>query len=102
MNLQRVLTMMTNDNHGAPEGLDGHIRSLNHDQPAGADDDNDPLGVLTTNTKRANTLDTTLILPSLSRPVGAGKTWTRCQIFGALADQQVLEGLGRDADPQEP
>ena len=62
--LSRIITMMTNGDHGAPERLDGHFQSLNHYQPAGADDDNDPPGVLTTNTKRANTLDTMLILPS--------------------------------------
>jgi hypothetical protein len=64
-NLQRVLTMMINGDHGAPERLDGHVQSPNHYQPAGADDDNDPLKVLTTNTKMENTLHTTLILPSL-------------------------------------
>ena len=85
-----------------PEGLDGHVRSLNPNQPAGADDDNNPFGVLMTNTKRANTLDTTLNLPSLSRPVGAGEPWTRCWPFEAFADQQVLEGLGHVANPPEP
>ena len=94
--------MTTNSNHEAAEGLDGHFRSLNHNQPADTDDDNDPLGVLTTNTKRAKTLDTALILPGLSRPAGAGEPWTPCRPFGALEDKQVLEGLGRDADPQEP
>ena len=63
-NLPRVLTMMINGDHGAPERLDGHVQSLNHYQPAGANDDNDPLGVLTTNTKRESTLHTMLILPS--------------------------------------
>ena len=51
-NLPRVLTMMINGDYGAPERLEGHVQSLNHYQPQGVDDDNDPLGVLTTNTKR--------------------------------------------------
>ena len=63
-NLPRVLTMMTNGDHGAPERLDRYVQSLNHYQSEGANDDNDPLGVLTTNTKRESTLHTLLILPS--------------------------------------
>jgi hypothetical protein len=63
-NLPRVSTIMINGDHGAPERPDGHVQSLNHYQPAGTDDDNNPLGVLTTNTKRESSLHTTLILAS--------------------------------------
>ena len=62
-NLPRVLTMMINEDHGAPKRLDGHVQSLNHYRREGANDDNNPLGVLRTNTKRESTLHTMLILP---------------------------------------